>query len=497
MAEKRKVQYDIDYTLSRVFGKQSFRPLQREVIETTLKGDDVFLQAATSFGKSLCFQLPAVVDYGITIVISPLLALMNNQVASMHAANIKVATINSTTPPSLKTAILSDLQCGHPLTRLLYVTPEYCNLDHFRKTLRTIHAQRELSRIAIDEAHCISEWGHDFRPSFAALGFFKQEFPDVPMICLTATATARVRADIIAALSLNPQKLKVFTMSTSRPNLHYQVRFKSDDSDPYHDFLSWLHRVHARRTTNSARSYQLTSQNQRLDNVPGIIYTLFRKDCESLAARLRSDGIGAKPYHAGLPHTERADTLAGWVANREGYDVIVATTAFGMGIDKENVRFVVHWQIPKSFEGYYQEAGRAGRDGKAAVCILYYGREDRDRAAYMMARDSARLLQPTHMSKGLQNSVEKAQQAQRAQSQVVSRATSLQQLALYCEDTTQCRHEAIARYFGEEEKPPCEWACDWCKDAEALVRRKDEGLVSEEWCSTQREMGRYEVDEYD
>ncbi|RYN98684.1 hypothetical protein AA0119_g6867 [Alternaria tenuissima] len=464
--------------------KLFYGPLQREVVTATLEGEDVFLQAATSFGKSLCYQLPAVVDFGITVVISPLLALMNNQVASLRNANIRVETINSTTPPADKKRIISDLQCGHPMTRLLYVTPEFCQGDNFRKILRVIHAQGELARIAVDEAHCVSEWGHDFRPSFQQLSFFKTEFPDVPVICLTATATARVRDDIITTLALDPKKLKMFRMSTSRPNLHYEVRFKSDEEDHYDDFIKMLKSIHARRAENAERASQLASQNQRSDNVPGIIYTLFRKDCESLAARLRSDGIGAKPYHAGLSVSERADALSGWVANKAGYDVVVATTAFGMGIDKENVRFVVHWQIPKSFEGFYQEAGRAGRDGKASICILYYGREDRDRAAHSLSRDIAR--QPKQGA-GLQ-----AQQQQ-----MMHRAKSLQALVGYCEATDKCRHKLIAAYFADEERPECDFACDWCKDAEALVRRKEGGLASEEWCSTQREAGRYDIDEYD
>jgi RecQ family ATP-dependent DNA helicase len=402
----------------------------------------------------------------------------------MRNANIRVETINSTTSKSEKDRVIRDLQCGHPLTRLLYVTPEFCQGDHFRKILKIIYSQRELARIAVDEAHCVSEWGHDFRPSFQQLSWFKTEFPDVPIICLTATATARVRDDIIRTLALDASKLKMFRMTTSRPNLHYEVRFKSDDEDHYSDFLAWLKATHARRAANPERVTQLATQNQRADNVSGIIYTLFRKDCESLAARLRGDGIGAKPYHAGLPHAERADALSGWVANKAGYDVVVATTAFGMGIDKENVRFVVHWQIPKSFEGFYQEAGRAGRDGKASVCILYYGREDRDRAANMLGRDQSR--QPT-----------KGAGVAAQQEMFNNRGKSLHALVNYCEATNKCRHRMIAEYFADEEVPPCDFACDWCKDAVALVKRKEKGLATEEWCSTQRAEGRYDIDEYE
>lgn len=410
----------------------------------------------------------------------------NNQVASMRNAGIRVETINSTTPQSDKKRTLQDLQCGHPLTRLLYVTPEFCQGDHFRKILRTIYTQRELARIAVDEAHCVSEWGHDFRPSFQQLSFFKTEFPDVPIICLTATATKNVRDDIIKTLGLDESKLQKFFMTTSRPNLHYEVRFKNDFDDHYPNFLSWLKAIHARRSENAQRANQLATQKQRTDNVSGIIYTLYRKDCESLAARLCTDGIGAKPYHAGLPHTDRADALSGWVANKEGYDVVVATTAFGMGIDKENVRFVAHWQIPKSFEGFYQEAGRAGRDGKASVCILYYGREDRDRAISMMTRDMS-----AKASKGTSGAARKYQAAQKQQ--MGNRQESLQALIRYCEATNKCRHRMIADYFKDEGEIPCDYACDWCKDPEGLVRRSEITLADNEWCSTQMQLGKFDM----
>lgn len=451
--------------------------MQREVVTAALDGHDVFLQAATGFGKSLCFQLPAVVDFGITIVISPLLALMTNQMASLRAANIKVETINSTTPPSVKHAILDDLKSGHPLTRLLYVTPEYCQLDHFRKNLQIVYQQKELARIAVDEAHCISEWGHDFRPSFKELSWFKKAFPDIPMLCCTATAPSSVREDVIKTLELNPSTLKTFTMTTSRPNLHYEVRFTADDEDHYDNFLAWLRSTHERRANNAARSQELSQRNERATNVPGIVYTWYRKDTEALASRLQKDGVGAKAYHAGLSVEQKEDHLNGWVKNKEGYDVIVATTAFGMGIDKENVRFVVHWQIPKSFEGFYQEAGRAGRDGKASICIMYYSREDRDRLANMMMREFNK------------PGINKAAQ--------ISRGESVKALIRYCESTNGCRHQMISEYFGEKEAPPCQWACDWHKDAKQLARRKNNGLASEEWVATQNQMGTYSNDYYE
>ncbi|TVY64279.1 ATP-dependent DNA helicase Q5 [Lachnellula suecica] len=458
---------DIDFTLRRKFKKAAFRPLQRDVIVEALDGKDIFVQAATSFGKSLCFQLPAVIDHGITIVISPLLSLMTDQVNSLLAADIEAGTINGNTPYPERQRLLQDLATGHPITRLLYVTPEQCAAENFRTRLKTVHEQRELARIAVDEAHCISEWGHDFRPSFKGLRWFRDNFPDVPIICLTATATLQVRKDVITTLGLSEDNLKVFTMTTNRKNLHYEVRFKCDEEDHYKDFLKWLKGVHRRRAENVGRRAELERVNERLDNVSGIIYTLYRKDCDEIASRLRSDGIGAKPYHAGLRNDERKETLQRWVNNDKGYDVIVATTAFGMGIDKESVRFVIHWQLPKSFEGYYQEAGRAGRDGKASACIMYYSREDRDRAYNRISKDAKEIAN------------------------LEARMKSLQALVKYCEDTDTCRHKMICKYFGEEEVPDCEYACDLHKDAKALKKAKNQGLKDEEWVSTQREMGRF------
>ncbi|KAL3427654.1 RecQ family ATP-dependent DNA helicase [Phlyctema vagabunda] len=458
---------DIDFTLRRTFKKTSFRPLQRDVIVAALDGQDVFIQAATSFGKSLCFQLPAVIDHGITIVVSPLLSLMTDQVNALRLAGIRADTLNGNTSLENRKELFRDLATGHPLTRLLYVTPEQCAAERFRNHLSTVYKQQELARIAVDEAHCISEWGHDFRPSFKQLRWFRESFPDVPIICLTATATAQVRRDIITTMGLQEEKTKIFTMSTSRKNLHYEVRYKCDEEDHFDDFLKWLREIHRFRKDDPERRASLMKKGERFDNVSGIIYAITRNECESIAARLRSTQIGAKPYHAGLSTAEKNTTLQRWVNNDPGYDVIVATTAFGMGIDKENVRFVVHWSIPKSFEGFYQEAGRAGRDGKASLCIMYYSREDRDRASKRMLND-------------------------KEQSNLQARMKSLQSLVDYCEDTNTCRHLAICKYFGEATIPECDYACDWHKDAKALKRAKTMGLQSEEWVSTQREQGRFD-----
>ncbi|KAK3941762.1 bloom syndrome protein [Diplogelasinospora grovesii] len=465
---------DIQFTLRRQFKKRRFRPHQQDIIIAALGRKDVFVQAATSFGKSLCFQLPAVIDRGITIVVSPLLSLMLNQVQALRKANVDARTLNSNTAMAERDYIYQDLATGHPLTRLLYVTPELCSGDRFRNKLKLVHEQKELARIVVDEAHCISEWGHDFRKDFKRLSWFRETFPDVPIMCLTATANAQVRQDILSTLGLDKTayQLKTFTMTSFRPNLHLEIRFTSDEAnDRYGDFVSWVKGVYERRA-QQPRKAELDRLKQRVDNVPGIIYTISRAECEAIASALRRDGLGARPFHAKLPNDVKEETLAKFITNEPGYDIIVATTAFGMGIDKNNVRFVVHWRMPKSFEGYYQEVGRAGRDGKASYCFLYYSREDRDRIASMVVRNAPK-------DDGGNNNRQ-------------ARLESMTRLVNYCEDTRTCRHAAITKYFGEAEVPDCDYACDWHKDPQELRERMQEGLASEEWVSTQRQEGRFD-----
>lgn len=272
------------------------------------------------------------------------------------------------------------------------MTPELVFTESFRKVLATIYDQGELSRIAIDEAHCISEWGHDFRPAYCHLSHFRSAYPRVPIILLTATATPSVRTDIITTMGMNPDTTKNFIASTTRRNLVYEVRFTSDEADDRFSWLlSWLQKIYARRANDPARSQEISQENsnniKRPNAISGIIYVAYRSDCDALSSRLRKHDIGAATYHAGLSAAERSDCQNKWITSIPGYDIIVATTAFGMGIDKQDVRFVVHWSLPKSFEGYYQEAGRAGRDGLLARCLLFYSREDRDRVGYRISRD--------------------------------------------------------------------------------------------------------------
>lgn len=384
---------------------------------------------------------------------------------------------------------------GHPTTRLLYVTPELVLTDAFRRTLETIYKQGELSRIAIDEAHCISEWGHDFRPAYYHLSHFRLAYPTVPIICLTATAPPSVRTDIIKTLGLEPANTKTFVASTTRCNLVYEVRFTSDESDNRFSWLlSWLQKIYARRAKDPTRSHEISKErsrnNQRSEAISGIVYVPYRSDCDALSARLRENNIGAAPYHAGLSNLERNECQNKWIASAPGYDIVVATTAFGMGIDKQDVRFVVHWNLPKSFEGYYQEAGRAGRDGRIARCLIFYSREDRDRTGYRIARDSGNSASGQRDGSGDGAGKKKV-------TQLKSRAESFQALVKYCEQTDGCRHVTIGEFFGEKGVESCKQGCDICIEGQGLKKRRNEGLASEEWVSTQRQREDFYGDGYD
>src|SRR2546421_6779456 len=333
---------DLPGSLKKYFGHDEFRPLQQQIVADALAGRDVFALMPTGGGKSLCFQLPALLRDGITIVVSPLIALMKDQVDALETSGIAATFLNSSLDGDEARRRLRGLNHGE--YRLLYVAPERLMLDGFLE--RALNWN--IVQLAIDEAHCISEWGHDFRPEYRELKKLRRHMPGVPIMALTATATERVRKDIVDQLHLD--NARCYVASFNRPNLTYRVVPKSS---PYEQVLALI---------------------RGRPNESGIVYCASRKTADSLATKLSVDGVKAKPYHAGLEAKERTKHQELFL--RDDARVITATIAFGMGINKPNVRFVVHHDLPKNIESYYQETGRAGRDGLPSECVLLFSASD-------------------------------------------------------------------------------------------------------------------------
>jgi ATP-dependent DNA helicase RecQ len=337
-------------TLKTVFGFQTFRANQESIIKNILDGRDVFAVMPTGGGKSLCYQLPATVLHGTAVVISPLISLMKDQVDAAVENGIQAAFMNSSMDADEVTNVYRMLKYNK--IRLLYIAPERFAMPHFLERLKTA----AISLFAIDEAHCISEWGHDFRPDYLGLSLIPEMFPDVPVAAFTATATQRVQEDIINKIGL--RKPHIVRASFNRPNLFYEVKAKSRVKLQILEFL------------------------RDRPGESGIIYRTTRDSVMETADLLKSKGIAALPYHAGLSADERNKNQAAF--NRDEVQVIVATIAFGMGIDKSNLRFVIHADLPKNIEAYYQETGRAGRDGEPAHCLLFFGRGDIPKIRYFI-----------------------------------------------------------------------------------------------------------------
>jgi ATP-dependent DNA helicase RecQ len=386
--------------LKQYFGYDAFRPLQEEIIADALAGRDVFALMPTGGGKSLCFQLPALLRDGLTIVLSPLISLMKDQVDALQTSGVAATFLNSTLDGNEARARLRGLYGGD--YRLLYVAPERLMLESFLEKAK----QWNVSQIAIDEAHCISEWGHDFRPEYRELAKLRTYFPEVSIMALTATATERVRSDILKQLKLRDPRC--YVASFNRPNLSYRVVPKAK---PYEQVLALI---------------------RSRPNESGIVYCASRKTADSLAAKLNVDGIKAKPYHAGLETADRAGHQDSFL--RDDARVITATIAFGMGINKPNVRFVVHHDLPKNIESYYQETGRAGRDGLPSDCVLLFSAGD--------VMKQRRFID------------EKSEHEQRVAHE------QLRAMVAYAE-TRECRRATLLRYFGEEFGPSCD-GCDNC-----------------------------------
>jgi ATP-dependent DNA helicase RecQ len=388
--------------LKRYFGYDSFRPLQREIMEENLARRDVVAILPTGAGKSLCFQLPALAREGLTLVVSPLIALMKDQVDSLTASGVSATLLNSSVKGEEARLRRAGLDRGE--YKLLYAAPERIMSESFLADIQ----RWKVTTIAIDEAHCISEWGHDFRPEYRRLAELRERLPGVPFLALTATATEQVRNDIIRQLHLRDPE--VFLASFNRPNLSYTILPKGDAATQVSEFI--------RERPGEA----------------GIVYVLSRKSAESLAARLVEEGIKAVPYHAGLQPEERAANQEAFI--RDEVRVVCATIAFGMGINKPDVRFVIHADLPKNIEGYYQETGRAGRDGLPADCLLLFSRGDLVR--------NLRFLEE----------MSDAQAAEVA-------ARQMRQMADFAE-APDCRRRALLAYFGEEWPGENCGSCDSC-----------------------------------
>jgi len=390
--------------LQRHFGYSSFLPHQEGIIDAVLAKRDVFAVMATGGGKSLCYQLPAMLFSGLTVVVSPLIALMKDQVDGLLARGIPAATLNSAMSHGERTAAEQAILTGR--IRILYVSPEKAVQPYFLSLIR----RAKLGLIAVDEAHCISMWGHSFRPEYRKLAVLKQQFPDVPVIALTATAIPAVQDDIIRQLGLiSPER---FVGGFNRANLNYRVLPKAGYMNALKKFLS----------------------GHKGDS--GIVYCFSQRSAEETAEKLRESGYLALPYHAGLPDRIRNETQELFATGEA--EVICATIAFGMGIDKSDVRYVVHIDLPRDLESYYQETGRAGRDGKPADCILFYSRGDYRNVKYLIEKDCT------------------TQEHRDAAYGKIGKV-------LEYGETTGCRRKYLLEYFGERYPADSCGNCDCCE----------------------------------
>ena len=411
---------NLNEQLKHHFGFDSFKGEQEAIIRNLLEGNDTFVLMPTGGGKSLCYQLPSLIMEGTAIVISPLIALMKNQVDVINGLSEEPGVahyLNSSLNKAAIQQVYKDVREGR--TKLLYVAPESLNKEDNLEFFRSF----KISFYAIDEAHCISEWGHDFRPEYRNIRPTIQKIGNAPVIALTATATDKVRMDIKKSLGIT--EAKEFKSSFNRPNLYYEVRQKTKDIDK-----------------------QIIKFIKQHPGKSGIVYCISRKKVEELAAVLQANDIKAAPYHAGLDSTKRSQTQDDFLMER--IDVIVATIAFGMGIDKPDVRFVIHYDIPKSLEGYYQETGRAGRDGGEGICIAFYSYKDLQK-------------------------LEKFMEGKPVAEQDIGRQL-LQETAAYAESSV-CRRKILLHYFGEEYTKDNCGNCDNCRHPKVKREGKEALLI--------------------
>ncbi|KAL6912017.1 hypothetical protein ACP4OV_000822 [Aristida adscensionis] len=439
-SKRQKRTKELENVLNQYFGYSGFRGKQLDAIEAVLAGRDCFCLMPTGGGKSMCYQIPALVKTGIVLVISPLIALMENQVTSLKSKGIPAEFLSSTQtthskqrPLDVDDVIHEDLASGNPSLKLLYVTPELVATAGFMAKLTKLYNRGLLGLVAIDEAHCISTWGHDFRPSYRKLSSLRKQFPDIPLLALTATAVPKVQKDVISSLCLqNPVILRA---SFNRPNIFYEVRYKDLLDDVYTDISNLL---------------------KSSGNVCSIIYCLERAACDDLSMHLSQQGISSAAYHAGLNSKVRSAVLDDWLSSKT--QVVVVTVAFGMGIDRQDVRIVCHFNLPKSMESFYQESGRAGRDQKPSSSVLYYGLDDRRRMEFILRNTKTKKSQSSSSSDELSDKA----------------LADFSQIVEYCESSS-CRRKKIIESFGEKVQPTlCQRSCDACKHPNLVSSRLEE-----------------------
>ncbi|KAI8802231.1 P-loop containing nucleoside triphosphate hydrolase protein [Cladochytrium replicatum] len=418
---------DVKKALVNTFKMKEFRSNQLEAINATLAGNDTFILMPTGGGKSLCYQLPAVITsgttHGLTFVVSPLLSLMQDQITHLLNLGIPALALMGSQSEEAKRHVLDEIRNPNRLCKLAYVTPEMLNKSaKIRDILKELHRRKDIARFVVDEAHCVSQWGHDFRPDYKSLGDLRTQYPGVPMMALTATANEKVKQDILDCLKF--RNATVIRQSFNRANLRYEIRAKDRNIDQ--DIYAFIENHYPKQC--------------------GIVYCLSKRNCEETASKLEQNGFKAAFYHAGLDAEDRKRIQEDWIKNR--IQIIVATVAFGMGIDKPDVRFVVHYSLPSSLEGYYQETGRAGRDGKVSTCILYY--------AY---RDKWTIDNLIDIGEG------RADQKERQRN-------NLRQVLAFCENQIDCRRQQVLAYFGENfDKADCKETCDNCRKKLSSTKR--------------------------
>uniref|UniRef100_A0A674ECJ7 ATP-dependent DNA helicase n=1 Tax=Salmo trutta TaxID=8032 RepID=A0A674ECJ7_SALTR len=402
---------ELEQNLKDAFQLSKFRPLQLKAINLTMSGKDLFLVMPTGRGKSLCYQLPAVCSEGFTLVVSPLVSLMEDQLMYLKSIDVEAVSLNASSSKEHAKMVLAGMTDTKSLFKLLYVTPEkIAKSKLLMSRLEKAYNAGRLSHIAVDEVHCCSQWGHDFRPDYKLLGILKRQFPKVPLLGLTATATSSVLKDCQKILCV-PEPITL-TASFNRTNLYYEVLLKDSNSDDSISDISALIK-------------------ERYKDQSGIVYVFSQKDAETVSADLQKKGINAYPYHANMNPEDKSRVHRKWAINK--IQVVVATVAFGMGIDKPDVRFVIHHTISKSIENYYQESGRAGRDDKPADCIVYFGFNDIFRISTMVVMENV----------GQQK---------------------LLTMVDYCQNVDRCRRSVIAIHFDEVwDNEGCNKMCDVCR----------------------------------